>query len=311
MKREETIKKIRERVKVLPLVEESVNKILALLNDPESNYNQIAEQISPGVAAEFLNMANTASTSREIRSLTHAIKLIGYEKMERLLSTSVIINNFAKQSDFDYFSFDKFHRQAHFCAVVAVILGQIVEYESSEDLYTASILLNIGKLIIAIHFKDEHLQIIELKKSKAISTREAEEMILGASHAEIGALALKRLKIPKDICDAVRYHNSDDPIPEDANYQMIMISREASRIVGSLRLPDKVNLAQIIDQLHDIIQDSRNGYRKRFRAEMRLKGYIEFFPELLNNASAVISEGMKEIFRRRARLSVIAKNREG
>ena len=306
-----TMQKIKERVKNLPLVKESVYNTLSILNDPHSNFNEIAERISPGVAAEFLKMANAASSSREIRSLNHAIKLIGYEKMKKILSTSILMNNFAKQSDFDYFSFNKFHRQAQFCAVISVILGQITEYENTEDLFTAAILLNIGKLIIAIHFSEEHKKIIETKKTKGISTSAAEKAILGTTHSEIGAFTLEQLKIPKDICDAVRYHDSDGTVSSDKNYQLIMISRESYKIVYKFKLPRRINFSEIKKQLQDFIEESQKEYRKNVRVQIRATGYKDFFPELLSTASSLVSEGMEEVFKKRARLSIISKNQEG
>lgn len=310
MNKKNTMQMIKKRVKNLPLVKESVYNTLSVLNDPKSNFSEIAERISPGVAAEFLNMANTASSSREIRSLNHAIKLIGYNKMKQILSTSILMDNFAKQSDFNYFSFDKFHRQAQFCAMVSVILGQITEYENTEDLFTAAILLNIGKLIIAIHFSEEHKKIIEIKKTKGISTSNAEKEILGTNHPEIGAFTLEQLKIPKDICDAVRYHDFGGPVPPDTNYQLIMISRESSRIVDKFKLPRKINFSETKKHLQEFIEESRKEYRKNVRVQIRATGYKEFFPELLSAASTMVSEGMEEVFKKRARLSIIAKNQE-
>lgn len=311
MQKKRTMQNIRKRVKKLPLVKESVYKTLSILNDPQSNFKNIAEHISPGVAVQFLEMANSARSNKEIRSLNHAIKLIGYNKMKQILSASVLMNDFAKQSDFDYFSFDKFNRQAQFCAVVAVILGQITEYDNIEDLFTAAILLNIGKLIIAIHFTEEHKKIIELKKTKGISTSLAEEEVIGTSHPHIGAFTLEHLNIPKDICDAVRYHDSDWPVPADTNYQLIMISRESSKIVDKFKLPETINLSEIKRQLQAFIEESHKEYRRNVRVQIRAAGYQNFFPELLQEASLIVAEGMKEVFKKRTRLSVIAKNQEG
>lgn len=305
-----TMNEVKRRVKRLPLVKESVSNTLSVLNDPNSSFDQISDHISPGVAAQFLNMANQVSPNKEIGSLNHAIKFIGYSKMKQILSASVLMRDFAKQSDFDYFSFDKFNRQAHFSAVIATILGQITEHTDGGELYTAALLLNIGKLIIAIHFTEEHKKIIELKKLKGVSTSVAEEEIIGISHPHIGAMALEHLKIPKDICDAVRYHDTDWPIPKDANYQVIMICRESSKIVDKFKLPLNINLSEIKRQLQIFIEQSRKGYQKNVRIQIRAAGYKKFFPELLKEASDVVVKGMEDVFKKRTRLSIISKNRE-
>ncbi len=44
-----------------------------------------------------------------------------------------------------------------------------MDYAKPEDLYIVVLLHNIGKLVIAVYSKDEHGQIISLKKKKAFT----------------------------------------------------------------------------------------------------------------------------------------------
>ena len=60
MNRQATIETVEKRVQELPLGDSSVFRITTLLNDPESNFDQIVARLSPGLAARFLHIANTA-----------------------------------------------------------------------------------------------------------------------------------------------------------------------------------------------------------------------------------------------------------
>ncbi|MGD9303775.1 MAG: HDOD domain-containing protein, partial [Desulfobacterales bacterium] len=203
----ETIEKKIER---LPLIDAAAFEILSLLNDPQSNYEKIIAQLSPDVTALFLNMANKAYYGKTVRSINYAVTLLGYKAMREILITSFLLDHFIKQLGLKHFNFDKFQKQSHFCAAVAGALADAMDYKNVEDLFTVSMLYNIGKLIIAAYFSEEHQKIVDLKNNEGISTSEAEQQLLGITHADIGGMVLERFNIPPDICDAVRYHNRWD-----------------------------------------------------------------------------------------------------
>jgi HD-like signal output (HDOD) protein len=292
MTTENSIEIIEKRIKDLPLIDIKVFDVISLLNSPESNFEQIVEKLSPDLAARFLNMANSAYYGTEVRSINHAVRLLGYREMKHILITSILLDHFT--SRLKHFSFDKFQRQAQFCAAVSRILGQIFDYEKREDLFTVAILHNIGKLVIAVYFKDEHREIIALKESESIPTSEAEQKVLGVGHAEIGALVLGRFNIPKDICDAVRFHHTEGhEIPEESDFQLEFISRESAKIVGDFKLPEETEASDIVGLLDGAVAEGKEIQREMLKTEMRAKGYREVFPDILNQASRIVRSALR------------------
>jgi len=282
-----------EKIKALPLIDIKVFDVISLLNNPESNFQQIVQKLSPDLAARFLNIANSAYYGTEVRSINHAVRLLGYREMKHILITSILIDHFTQR--LEHFSFDKFQRQAQFCAAVSRVLGQILDYEKPENLFTVAILHNIGKLVIAVYFGDEHKQIIALKESDGIPTSDAEQRILGATHAEIGALVLGRFKVPKDICDAVRFHHAEKRDTREASdFQLEAISRESAKIVGGFKLPDNIEPSNIISLLEGAIVEGKRVQRETLKTEMRTKGYRKIFPEILNEASRIVYSALRE-----------------
>jgi HD-like signal output (HDOD) protein len=292
MANKNTVNKIKDKIEKLPLIDVTVFETMSLLNSPDSNFEQIVEKLSPDIAARFLNIANSAYYAIEVRSINHAVRLLGYSQMKQILITSILIEHFTKR--LEDFSFEKFQKQAQFCAAIARVLGEIVDYGKLEDLFTVAILNNIGKLVIAVYFKKEHKEIIALKKSKHMTTREAEEKILGISHAEIGAFVLERFNIPKDICDAVRFHDAEDRIiSEQSNFKLEFIVRESARLVGKFKLPEDMAYSEIIEHLKGTVQKGREMYQAGMRAEMQSKGYKEVFTKQLEEASSLVSKDLK------------------
>lgn len=289
-----TIDRIEKKVHNLPLIDSAVVKIITLLNNPDSNFEQIVERLSPDLTTRFLKIANSAYYSREVRSIAFAVKLLGYSKMKDILITSILMDHFTKR--LTEFNFDRFMNQAQFCAAVARILGEILEFGQLDDLFTVASLQNIGKLVIAVYFKDEHKHIIELKKSHAMTTRAAEKQVLGISHGEIGAIVLKRFEVPQDICDAVQFHDTTEvPFPGQTDSDLPYIAREAARIVGQFSLPQDIHPRQLVTLLADTIKEANAGYRECVREAIRSKGYEQVFPQLLDQASQSIIRDLKQV----------------
>ena len=292
--------RIDEKIKNLPLVDVSVSEVISLLDDPGSNFEQIAEKLSPDIAASFLKMANSVYSGREVRSVSYAVRVLGYSQMEKILKSAVLMDHLVRHLDLVNFSFKKFQAQAHFCAAVAKVLGEILGFEQPEDLFTVAMLQNIGKLLTAVYFEDEFKKINELKMSECISTREAEQRVMGATHGEIGASTLDKFKIPKDICEAIRLHDMEEPVVSDrSNFQLVFISKQAFKIVADFSLPEGMDAREILDRLEGTVKEGRKRYQEEARAGMQTKGFGEIFATLLEQASILVKRDMKIFVKQR------------
>ena len=118
---------------------------------------------------------------------------------------------------------------------------------------------------------------------------------MGVNHAEIGAMVLERFDIPKDICEAVRFHDVESgEITKDSHWRLKSIAREATHIVDNFSLPEKMTPSEIPALLRGTISEGKMMYQVSVRAEMRSQGYDELFPTLLEEASSLVSKGLKE-----------------
>ena len=295
----ETIDQIANKIDKLPLVDREVVNIITLLNNPASNFKQIVEKLSPSLAARFLNIANSAYYGgREVRTIDYAVKLLGYSKMKDILVTSILVDHFTKR--LKSFDFNKFLKQAQLCAAIAKVLGEMLNFKQLEDLFTVATLQNIGKLVIAVYFKDDYHKIVALKKAQELPSCIAEKQILGLSHGEIGAIVLKRFKIPQDICDAVRFHDSrDTELPADNNNYLQHIARQATRIVGNFSLPKDMEPMDLYQMLRATVEEGKKNYREQVQSQLRSKGYSQIFLSLLEDAADLVSDDLRTHLRER------------
>jgi len=292
MTTQEVIEFVESKINKLPLIDSEVVGIIMLLNNPASNYEQIVEKLSPSLAARFLNIANSAYYGgREVRSINYAVKLLGYGKMKDILITSILMDHFTKR--LKGFHFEKFLKQAQFCAVVAKVLGEILNFQPLDDLFTVATLQNIGKLVIAVYFKDHHRQIVALKKAEGLPSCKAERRILGISHGEIGAILLQRFNVPPEICDAVRFHDRlDSELPLNNNH-LQHIARQASTLIAQFSLPEEIAPMDLYHMLQATVEAGKRNYREQVQDQIRSKGYDEIFPALLEQSANLIFNDLK------------------
>ena len=296
-----TMERIWDKIKSLPLIDVAVFDVISLIDNPDSNFEQIAEKLSPDIAANFLTMANSAYYGREVRSVSFAVRVLGYGQMKKILTSAALMDHFVKRLELEDFNFEKFQVQAFFCAAISKVLGEILGYEKSEDLYTVSILQNIGKLVLAVYFKDEYREINALKIAERLPSRIAELRIIGVTHGEIGANVLERFKIPEEICNAIRFHDvAGRIIPEESGFELEFVSRESSRLVAEFALPEGMNAQDIMDRLKGTINEGQKRYREKMREVLHSTGgYREAFEAQIDQAAGLIRRDLKVFLKER------------
>lgn len=295
-----TIEKMWDKINNLPLIDVAVFDVISVLDNPDSNFEQIAGKLSPDIAASFLTMANSAYYGREVRSVSFAMRVLGYGQMKKILTSAALMDHFVQRMDLGDFNFEKFQAQAYFCAAVSKVLGEIIGYEKSADLYTVSILQNIGKLVLAVYFRDEYREINALKISEGLVSRIAEQRILGVTHGEIGAVVLEKFKIPKEICNAIRFHDvAGRIVPEGSDFELEFVSRKSSRLVAGFTLPERMNAQDIMDRLRGTVDEGRKRYRENMKVLLSKGGYREAFETLIDQAAGLIRRDLKVFLKER------------
>jgi putative nucleotidyltransferase with HDIG domain len=79
--------------------------------------------------------------------------------------------------------------------------------EIEEASFIASLLHDVGKIIIASNFPNEHREICSRTAAEGLPFWHAEQLVLGVSHAEIGAYLLGLWGLPLTIIKAVQEHH--------------------------------------------------------------------------------------------------------
>jgi len=203
------IRKIVGTVSQLPSLSTTYSRLTEVVRDPNTSIGQVADIIQHDVAmsAKILQLANSAffGLGQKVTSLSNAVSYLGMETIKNLALTSESFRAFETSSRIPQSICDAIQRHALFTAAIASRLP--VDRKIRDTTTMAALLHDIGGLFLASKMPDEFCVTVARAKQTGCKRFEAEEELLGTSHAEIGAYLLGLWGIPNLAVEAIAHHH--------------------------------------------------------------------------------------------------------
>ena len=214
--------KVASAIKSFPGMPGTAVRLLALIDNPAMRVSQI-EQIlrqDPGLTANVLRLANSAyfGIPSKVGSIRQAVILLGLKRLIQMVIAACVSAIMDKPVPGYDLPPGELWRHSIAVSVAAEGLVKELNAEAAEEIFTAALLHDVGKLVLGQFVQDEYHQ-IETAVSQGISFEMAEKIVLGANHADIGAQILTKWSLPQEIVKAVQFHHA----PEDAQQTNTML----------------------------------------------------------------------------------------
>ena len=215
-----------ENIATLPHV---ATEILSILQNQNASMRQISDVIEkdPSITAKILKISNSPiwGFSGRIDNLQRALVLLGLKQVSNIVIAVSMYTTFNKLKPNPEFDREKFWLHSIGTSQIARSLAQKLGLNFHGEEFVASLIHDIGKIILDQFFTDTFVQILKESHDQGIPSLELEKQFMGATHAQIGALLLERWKFPHSIIRAVGYHHN--PIAVDANKDLVATIRLA------------------------------------------------------------------------------------
>ena len=201
------------RVEDLLSLPDAAIRLNAVLTDPETSANDIADIVSldPALAARVLRAVNSAyfGLRGRVDTITKAITMIGTSELHSLvLATSAALafrNISSKLIDME--SFWQHSVRAALAARGFAESGSLRRHR--ERVFLSALMHDVGKLVLYHQVPEVSTRVLEAAKSGRAQD-EVEHELLGFTHAEVGALLLERWNLPASLTMPVRFHHRYD-----------------------------------------------------------------------------------------------------
>jgi putative nucleotidyltransferase with HDIG domain len=203
-------------VNELPTIPDIASKVIDLLDNPEVELEELADMILTDqvMASRVIKIVNSPlfRPMHEIKSIKRALIYLGFRHIREIALTCSIIDAFGDRAG--VFDIKTFWEHSFGVGVVAKIIAQRVRYPEVEKAYIVGIVHDIGEVFLSYYFMDEFQKIIDMLQGTPKSFVEAEETILGTTHAEVGLCLAKKWNFPPEYCDVIQNHHT----PMEASY---------------------------------------------------------------------------------------------
>ncbi len=200
-----------------PIVFQQIQKALS---DENASAAQVASilQEDPAISAKVLKLTNSAfyGLPREIETVKQAVVIIGMEAVRNLVLSASVLGMFHGNTVDRQYQ-DLFWRHSLAVASASRLVASSSDTVESIDIdssFSAGLLHDIGKIIIACYLPDEFKQLVERRQTDTTtSDYDLEEMVFGYNHAQIGGFLSTQWKLPTKLQHAIIFHHGPSKCP--------------------------------------------------------------------------------------------------
>ena len=196
----------------LPALPEVVSKIQELIQSDTAGMGKVAELVSgePALVAQVLKVVNSAyyGLPREVTEVKMAVAFLGLNEIYRMVLSLSVVNTLAidQKEELNRFWFHSFYT-----ALCTKYLARKFEPRlSTEELWSAAILHDIGKLIYLKFFPDHYKAIMRFCEKEGCLFSESEKHFSLPLSAYFGSLLCDHWRLPNHIKIACESHNLMD-----------------------------------------------------------------------------------------------------
>ncbi|HYD79423.1 MAG TPA: HDOD domain-containing protein [Paucimonas sp.] len=204
-------------VERMPAFPKSVQRILELTRDINCSPKELVAVIEtdPVIAIKILKIVNSAyfSLPSKISSINQSVVYLGLNTLKNLALNFSTIGMLPRQNAA---GFDMQGYLLHSLLTAGLTRSLSERFAGNEadptDAYTVGLLHNFGKVVFAQFMPQEFRQALALSAADGIPLHHAEERIIGADHALVGAMLARHWQFSNSLaeCIAGHHHGSGD-----------------------------------------------------------------------------------------------------
>lgn len=215
-----------QEISTLPQV---MARIMDIITDENSSASDLADEIvkDKSLTAKILKMVNSAYYGfyREIAKVSDAVVVLGFNEIRRLSLAISVLDMFSGGDRSRHRL--RLWNHSLTCAAMSDILSR--EWNAGDrSAFTAGLLHDIGKAVLDQYFPEMFSEIQACVEEQSLAAHEAEALLYGFDHADIGYWLSERWNLPVSLSEAIHHHHS----PESAD--------TAAELAGLVHKADKL-----------------------------------------------------------------------
>lgn len=213
MTQAETVQAVLEEIKSLEPLPQVAARVMQIAEDEDLVPSDLVRIIETDAAltAKILKLCNSAyyGFQREVASLQDAGNLLGCTTLVNLVLTSCTGRYFRDYGKQNGNSATAWWERSVATALATSHLAGMRGGVDRGRAYTAGLLENFGQLVFQ-RYLPEIAEQLEQELAAGVKRLDAERMLLGIDHAEVGAQLAERWGFPESLVEAIRCHHEPE-----------------------------------------------------------------------------------------------------
>lgn len=212
MNRDQLLKKMKSinNLPTLPTIALEVNRLLQDCDTPIDQLTALIEK-DQSLVVKILRLVNSSfyGFRSRVNNMRHAVTLLGFNTVRNAVVTVSIIDTLNLGKALKGFDIDGFWRHAIQVAVISRYIAAKSRLAPSEDAFTAGLVHDMGKVILASFFQEDLARIVEeMNNNPKLTFVEAEEKLDSCPHNLVGSYLAQRWLLPDALIKTIQYHHS-------------------------------------------------------------------------------------------------------
>jgi putative nucleotidyltransferase with HDIG domain len=209
-----TAQELVAQIKNLPPVSYAALKLVNLLDQPSVSNDEVVQVLKYDnvLTAKLLRACNSPYFGLEdpVSSVDQAVFLLGHQQILHIVLTLAFGSSMVVPLPGYAVEANELWRHSLITATAAeIVVGEVPDVNMEPSVaFTVGLLHDIGKLILGQALTgDLQADIRQRVEQEHISRSEAEKIVVGTDHSEVGACLLQEWRLPEDIVEAVANHH--------------------------------------------------------------------------------------------------------
>ncbi len=195
----------------LPALPEVVGQVQTMMSDDNADIGKVADLISsdPALLAQVLKVVNSAyyGLPKEITKARFAIAFLGYNEVYRMVLSLSVINTLSIKEKDELTSF--WHHSFYTAITTRHLANRYMPEIPTEDLWSAAMLHDIGKLIYLKYYAENYNAIRKHHEENSCLFSQSEISLEQPASSVMGSLLCDHWRLPEKIKEACEFHSLD------------------------------------------------------------------------------------------------------
>jgi putative nucleotidyltransferase with HDIG domain len=191
---------------------------MRLIEKETVNADEIAKVVAtdPAVAARVLKIANSAfyGCQRQIQTISGAIVVLGFNTLRSMVVAASVKDVYGAYGLTEKMLWE--HSVA--AGIAARMIAQDTRKANAEEAFLAGLLHDIGKIIMNSFDRDKSREVVQRCYNENLFFQDVERSVFPFSHAEVGALVVKKWNFPEGLTHAILHHHDLASDSDDDQY---------------------------------------------------------------------------------------------